>query len=161
MAVENLTATRRGTNAPASHGLGATMKVLTATVEVTAAASATSTYAFFRIPSNARIHGSSRVWWDDLASTGSPTLDFGLYAVNNNITSDVDALNDGLDAATANATTGVSLVKDISNYGKRAWEYVSGQSTDPGGVLDLKVAILDADTNTGGTITAQILYSVD
>lgn len=160
MAVEALTATRRGTNATASHGLGATMKVMTATVEVTAAASATSTYTFFRIPSNARVHGTSRAWWDDLASTGSPTLDIGLFAVNSNVTSDADALNDGLDAATAN-TTGVSLVKDIANYGKRAWEYVSGQTTDPGGSLDLKVSILDADTNTGGTVTLQLHYSVD
>lgn len=161
MAVVNLSATQRRVNAVSSHGLGGVMKTMTATVEVGAADSATSTYTFFRIPSNARILGSSREWHDDLASTGSPTLDFGLFAVNGNVTSDADALNDGIDAASANITTGLSLVKDIANYGKRAWEFVSGVTSDPGGALDLKVSLLDADVNVGGTVTVELHYAVD
>ena len=112
-----------------------------------------------RIPSNARILFPSTVAFDDLASSGSPTLDVGLKAVNANITTDVDALNDGINCYTAASTANV--VKDIANYGKRAWEYVSGQTTDPGGLLDVIVSLLDADANTGGTITLTLYYSVD
>jgi len=161
MAVVNLTSTKRGLGKGAVHGLGGTMKVLTATVEVGSADSATSTYTFFRIPTDARILGSSREWHDDLASTGSPTLDIGLFAVNGNVTSDADALNDGIDAAAANATNGLALVKDIANYGKRAWEFVSGVTSDPGGFFDLKVSLLDADVNVGGTVTLELHYMED
>lgn len=161
MAVVNLTATKRGLSKAAVHGLGGTVRALTGTVEVGSADSATSTYAFFRIPSDIRILGASRAWWDDLASSGSPTLDIGLFAVNGNVTSDADALNDGLDAATANSTTGLAVIKDIANYGKRAWEFVNGQTTDPGGFLDVKVSLLDADVNVGGTVTVHLVYTQD
>lgn len=133
--------------------------VLDATVEVAAAANANSTYTFFRIPSRARIHGLSRVQFDDLASTGSPTLDFGLAAVESNVTTDVDALNDGVDVFTAAGSA--NLIKDVANNGKMAWEFVAGQSTDPGGFLDVIITILDAAANTGGTISATLVYSVD
>ena len=131
----------------------------TATREVTAAANANSQYVMMRIPSNLRIMGASRVLFDDLASTGSPTLDIGLKAVAGNVTSDVDAINDGIDCFTAAGSA--SLVKDIANYGKQAWEYVAGQTVDPGGALDLTVTILDAATNTGGTITVELFGYLD
>lgn len=133
--------------------------ILDSTVEVAAAASAGTVYTMFRIPSRARISGASIMSWDDLASTGAPTLDIGFKAVDGNITTDPDALNDGLDAATA--TTAARVVKDIANYGKFAWEHVSGQTSDPGGFLDVTVSILDAATNTGGTITMVLAYNVD
>jgi hypothetical protein len=159
MAVENLIAVGATPADPRlSHGMGGDVKSFTRTIEVSAAASATSTYTFGYVPSNARILGISRVSWDDLASSGSPTLDLGLYPVDGNITADVDALNDGLDLATA--TTGAALIKDIANYGKRAWQFVSGQTSDPKGQLLLKGAILDADTNTGGTITVEVFFLV-
>lgn len=129
------------------------------TREVTAAASAASEYVMFRIPSNLRIMGASKIYFDDLASTGSPTLDIGLKAVASNITSDADALNDGIDCATA--ASSASIVKDIANYGKFAWQFVNGQTTDPGGSLDLTVSILDAAANTGGTITVELFGYVD
>jgi hypothetical protein len=130
-----------------------------ATVEATAAASAASIYTMFRIPATARIMGASLVSFDDLASTGSPTLDFGLKAVDGNITTDDDALNDGVDCATAAGTA--KLIKDHANYGKMAWEYVNGQTTNPGGFLDVIITIKDADVNTGGTITAELYISTD
>ncbi len=132
---------------------------MTSTREVAAAANANSQYTMIRIPSNARIHGLSRLSFDDLASSGSPTLDIGLKAVDGNVTTDVDALNDGIDCAAAAGTANV--IKDIANYGKYAWEHVSGVSTDPGGMLDVIVTILDAATNTGGTITLELFYSMD
>lgn len=132
--------------------------VLDATVEAAAAAAAGTEYRMFRIPSDARIHGLSEVAFDDLASTGSPTIDFGLKAVDGNITTDDDALNDGVDVATAAGTA--RLIKDHANYGKMAWE-LAGAATDPGGFLDVIITIKDAAVNTGGTISATIFYSVD
>jgi len=56
--------------------------IIDATVEAAAAATAGTTYYLPPLPTNARIHGSSRLWIDDLASTGSPTLDIGIYPVD-------------------------------------------------------------------------------
>lgn len=160
MAVENLSGTIRGVDATYGVGEGGTLKSKTVTVEVSANASDTSTYfqGKLRIPSTARIAGISKIYLDDLASSGSPTLDAGLFAVNGNITSDDDALNDGIDAASAGS---VSLIKDISNYGKKAYEFVSGQTSDPQGELDVVLTIKDADTNTGGTVTMELFYTID
>jgi len=126
------------------------------TVEVAAAASADSVYTFLRLPTNARIHGLSRVAFDDLASSGSPTLDFGFAAVSGNFTTDPDALNDGIDVATAASTA--NLIKDIANYGKLVWE-IMGLSSDPGGFADLIGSLKDAAANTGGTVTLTAVYS--
>ena len=161
MAVVAINATRRGLAKGGVHGLSGAMRCVTATVEIGSTDTNASAYTFFRIPSDARILGTSREWHDDLASTGAPTLDIGLFAVNGNVTSDDDALNDGLDAASANATAGISLVKDIANYGKRAWEFVSGVTADPGGFLDVKVTLQDAAVNVGGTVTLELHYMED
>ena len=161
MAVENLSGTIRGVDATYGVGEGGTLKSKTVTVEISAAASTTSTYfqGKLRIPSIARLSGLGKVHFDDLASSGSPTLDVGLFAVNSNITSDDDALNDGIDCASAAGSA--SIIKDISNYGKRAYEFVSGQTSDPQGELDFVVTIKDAATNTGGTLTVELFYTID
>jgi len=39
--------------------------------------------------------------------------------------------------------------------------YVSGQTTDPGGFLDVIVTTKDAACNDGGTLTMTLVYSVD
>jgi hypothetical protein len=128
------------------------------TVSVAAAASAASVYTMYRLPTNARIHGWSRVAFDDLASTGSPTIDFGFKAVDENFTTNDAALNDGVDVATAAGTA--NLIKDHANYGKTVWE-ILGESSDPGGFADLTITIKDAATNTGGDVTLSLMYSVD
>jgi len=137
---------------------GGRVRVWTETVEVGAADSATSTYTLARIPSNARILGSSKLYWDDLASAGSPTLDIGVFVVRTgDFTSDADALNDGLDAATV-MNTGTNVIKDKANYGKMVWEFINGQTTDPNCDVYIKVSLLDADVNVGGTMTLELLY---
>src|SRR5690606_6871592 len=88
---------------------GYTAIVIDSTVEAAAAASAGSVYTMMRIPTNARIHNLSEMSWDDLASSGSPTLDIGFSPVDGNFTLNATALNDGLDAATA--TTSAKVVK--------------------------------------------------
>jgi hypothetical protein len=137
------------------------LKLWTETVEVGAADSATSTYRMARLPSNARIHGLSRLHHDDLASSGSPTLDIGITNTpgRSDITADPDALNDGIDAAAANGAS-IAVVKDKVNYGKRLWEYVNGQTVDPKCLLDILVTLADADVNVGGTITLELVYSL-
>ena len=133
--------------------------IVDATVEVAAAATSGTEYRFFRLPMSARIHGISEVRWDDLASSGSPTLDVGFAPVNANFTKDLDALNDGLDVATAAGHS--RMIKDIANYGKQVWEFISGATAATTGFADLTISIQDAATNTGGTVTATIVYSID
>ena len=126
----------------------------TETVETAAADSATSTYLMARLPSNARILGASTLYWDDLATTGSPTLDIGVYPVRTgDITADVDALSNG--HAVSSAGTGAKVVQDKADYGKRLYEFVNGQTTDPKCDLDIKAVLADAALSSGGggTIT--------
>ncbi len=142
-------------------GDAANLKFLTATKSVTAR-TANNTMKMMSIPSNARIAGISRVHWDDLASTGSPKLDIGLAPVNdaaNLVTADPDALNDGLDLATAAGNAAV--IKDHANYGKQAWEHISGLTADPGGLLDVYVSFVNANTNTTGDVTLELAFTLD
>lgn len=134
------------------------VKNLCATIELAASASGT-TIDLGYIPSNARLMGVSRVYKDDLATSGSPTLDIGLIAVNSNITSDVDAINDGISLSAAAADE--RLIKDHANTGKFAWEFVSGQATDPGGSLLVRGVVKDAATTATGTITVDLYYTLD
>jgi hypothetical protein len=162
MAVENLTGTVRTTSKQhGSPGMGCDTKTLIVTVEVTAAASATSTYKIGRLPSNARITDLAKLYFDDLASSGAPTLDIGVVYKNSagaTVTDD-DAIKVDVDAATAVAA-GTVIIGDIANYGKRLWE-LAGISEDPVCNMDLLLTIKDADTNTGGTVTAAWHYFVD
>lgn len=135
-----------------------TVKNLAATIEL-AASSADDTITFGRIPSNARLVSASRINNDDLATTGSPTLDLGLFGVDSNITDDDDALNDGIGLNAAGAD--VQVIKDIANIGAPAWSLVSGQSSDPGGEFIVRGTIKDAATNQTGTVTIDLYYVVD
>lgn len=157
MADSSATQRRTTSDIAVGQGLGYSVKSLTATYNQ-AAASANDTITFGRIPTTARILGASEYANDDLASTGAPTLDIGLFAVDSNITDDDDALNDGIDLA--NAGSG-KVVKDHANYGKQAWELVNGQSTDPGGELIVRGTIKDAATNVTGDVTLEVLYVID
>ncbi len=157
MAIVNLLATGYSTGAPvATHGIADNVKHVGRTVEVGAADSNGSLYTMFRLPTNAMILGPSTLYRDDLASVGAPTLDIGAYPVDGNITASATTFNDGIDAATAGSG---GMVKDIANYGKRIWE-LHGLSADPGGFVDVKVALLDADVNVGGTVTLSCFYKL-
>lgn len=156
-----LATVRRAVNNIIDKGDAGNLRAMGArTIELAASASATVVDFKLRIPSNMRIDAASRLYHDDLATSGSPTLDIGLYAVDSNITSDDDALNDGIAvSAVMTASTqlgGVPVIKDFANAGKRAWEYVNGQTTDPGGFFDVKGVIRDAATNATGTITLDL-----
>lgn len=146
---------RRATNAVIGKGDGNTLRAPGArTIELTASASGTIVDFKLRLPTSARIDMLSKLYWDDLATSGSPTLDMGLYAVDSNVTSDADALNDGL--ALSAASTGSAVIKDAANAGKQLWEFVSGLTADPGGFLDVKGVVKDAATTATGTVTLDI-----
>ncbi len=157
--ITNLDAEPRTLADPGTNG--GMVRNITVSHEVTAGDSATSTYRICRLPSNARLLGTSTISLDDLASTGSPTIDIGVGNATNgsSITEDPDAINDGIDAATA--ATGTALIKTIDNYGQRVWEFVNGQSTDPKGDLEIYMSIVDADVNSGGTVVFSIDFTFD
>lgn len=140
------------------NGIAYNTKPLVSTVELAASASGT-TINFGKVPSNARVLGVSRIAADDLATVGSPTLDLGFAPVNGNITADPDALNDGL--AVSAALSATAVVKDIANYGKQAWEFVNGQTSDPGGAFEVTGTVKDAPTDAAGTVTLELLYVID
>jgi len=157
MAVENLVAVgATAADSRAAHGMGGDVKCFSRTVEISAAASDTSTYTLGYIPAQARILGLSHYSIDDCDTGTTCTIDFGLYAVDGNVTSDVDALNDGIVAGTA--ATRQPLIKDIANYGKKAWQFVSGATSATKGDLLLKAVLDDADVVAGGTLTVEVFY---
>jgi len=155
--METATVRRNATDTAVGNGIAGTIKTLPFTVELAASASGT-TIDFGKVPSSARLLHSSQLYWDDLATSGSPTLDVGVDDVNGNITADPDAINDGL--ALSSASTGSRLIKDHANAGKRVWE-IMGLTSDPGGEIMLQGVVKDAATNAAGTISGQVDYTVD
>jgi hypothetical protein len=109
------------------------------------------------MPSNARIHGDSLVSFDDLASSGAPTMDIGVGSVDANITSDPDALLAGVDVTSAGTA---ALISNHANYGKMLWE-LAGLAADPGGELDIYASFVDAVTNVTGDVTLEVEYTLD
>lgn len=156
------TATERRASAGVVPGNGPaySVKSLVSTVELAGSASGT-TIDFGNIPSNARIMGQSTIYWDDLATSGSPTLDLGIAAVDGNLANanDPDALSNGHDVATAAGSA--SVIGDIANIGLPAWDYVASETSDPGGVLQVYGSVKDAATNATGTVTLELYYVVD
>lgn len=152
-------ATIRRTNvAVAGKGEAANVKAFDITVSVPGSTAAASTFKVIRIPSNARISGLSEVAWGDLDNTNDMMLDFGFASVNSNITSDPDALSNGHDTSSAGTA---KLIANHANYGKQAWEFVNGQTTDPGGMLDLYFTVTDHASETTGDVTVSLFYTLD
>ncbi len=149
---------RKATGTASGKGEGANVKAHVSTIELAASASGT-TVKFGEIPSVARLLGIGRVYNDDLATSGSPTLDIGIGSVDSNITSDPDAINDGIDLSSA--TTTREVVKDAADVGKQAWELVSGQSADPKGLLAIYGTVKDAATTASGTVSLEFFYTLD
>ena len=158
-----LTATERRSSLlnATSHGGAYGVKTLVATMEVAAVTTIGRTIGFGRIPSNARISGLSRLYWDDLATGGSPTLDLGLGAVDGNLANadDADAFSAG--HALGTASTGAIAITAIADYGNEAWDFVASETSDPGGTLEVYGSLLDAVTTTAGTVTLELYYYID
>lgn len=160
MAANTATERRASNYLAAGKGDAYTKKVLCSTIELAAAASG-DTIDFGRIPSNARILPTSTIYNDDLATSGSPTLDIGLGAVDGNLANadDPDAIDNG--HALSSASTGASAMAEIANAGLPAWDFVASETSDPGGVLKVYGTVKDAATTATGTITLVLEYYVD
>ena len=161
MANTNATQRRDHNNIAAGKGDGATIKSLPCTVEL-AAASSGDTVTFGYIPSNARILPSSRLYVDDCATSGSPTLDVGIGAVNGNLANsdDPDAIGNGHALATA-ANDIMVFNADIASHALPAWDLVASETSDPGGILKVYGTVKDASTTQTGTITLDLQYVID
>lgn len=161
----DLTYSKRATERRNSTGLSPgkgdshSVKVLVSSTIELAAGAANRTIFLGRIPTTARILPQGFIYNDDLATTGSPTLDIGLASVDANVTSDADAIANGI--ALSSATTTTTVITDPANVGKQAWQFVSGVSTDPGGELDVYASVVDASTTQTGTITVELLGYFD
>lgn len=149
---------RRGSDTTLGKGEAGNVKAVCGTIELAASSSADTIY-MGRVPSNARFLPVCLIHNDDLATTGSPTLDIGLASVDSNVTSDPDAINNGI--ALSSATNTTILHADTTNAGLPAWDLVNGQSTDPGGELDIYGTVKDAATTATGTLTWNIFYTLD
>ena len=143
-----------------SHGGAYSVKNLTSSIELAAQATFPHTITFGYIPSNARLLGSSRLYWDDLA-TATTTFDLGLGAVDGNLAQadDPDALCADQDV-TAAATDQLAITA-FANYGLPAWDFVTSEASDPGGMLKVYGTVNDALTTGPGTITLELNYVVD
>ena len=143
-----------------SHGGAYTVKNLTATIELAAQATFPHTITFGYIPSNARLMGSSMLYWDDLA-TATTTFDLGLGAVDGNLVNadDPNCLSDGNDVTSA--STGSVAITAFADYGNEAWDFVASETSDPGGNLRVYGTVADALTTGTGTITLSLDYVVD
>jgi len=134
-------------------------KYLVATKSVTARTE-DDTMKVITLPSNARLAGTSKLSWDDLASAESPTMDAGLAPASdyaNDYTADPDALSAGHDVTSAG--TGL-MIADHANYGKPLWELM-GETEDPGILIDIYLSFVDAATNVTGDVTAEVSYYFD
>lgn len=163
MAIVNLTATKRSNMSSVTGAQQAAqpgMNLYESTVEVGSADSATSTYHMARLPSNARLSALSRMMHDDLATAGAPTIDIGTANnADSSVADDPDAINNGIDVA-AGAGAQVPLFAEIADAGQYLWE-LAGNTSDPGGFIDIMFNLVDADVNAGGTMTASIIYVVE
>ena len=133
------------------------------TVEVGAADTASSTYLLARLPSNAVPLPSSTLYWDDLTTTGSPTVDVGVFNMtgNSQITDDPDALSNGHDVTSAGSGAALAAGANISNFGLPLWDFVASLTADPKVDLDIKAKLVDAAVAGGGTMTLVMYYTLD
>lgn len=153
------TVRRAAYDAVVGKGDAANLKIVTATRSLASPAQ-NSTHKFLRFDSNTRLHALSRVFWGDLSSAASPTIDVGLASVNNNFGAAVPtALTQDLVGSTA-TPAGAGLLLDPANSGKMLWE-LAGLSSDPGGQIDIYVTIMDAAGNLTASITIDAVVSLD
>lgn len=130
-----------------------------ATVEIAPAASIGSIYTMVRVPVQARISGLSMIYFDDLAGAGAPVLNIGIKPYGTTaFAQQLTALNDGI--AVSAAAGSAKVVKLIENHGKMIWEF-AGLTADPLGWADIVVSIATAASDTGGTLSMSLLYTVD
>jgi hypothetical protein len=131
------------------------------TVEVGAADTASSTYLMARLPSNCRILPASTLYWDDLTTTGSPTVDVGVFNMSgkSDFTDDPDALSNGHDVTSAGSGALITQGASIADYGQPLWDHIASVTSDPKTDVDIKLKLVDAAVVGGGTMSLAIYYT--
>ena len=162
MAIVNLTAVKRSNlsvmvsnQVKASFGLN----LLDWTIETGSADSDTSTYLIAHLPSNCRISGLSWLGWDDLSGATAVVGEIGTFNFADGTSDDVLSMNTGLDFATKTATAPMLL--DPADNGLYLWEIGTSPSSDPGGFIDIKITLDDADIDAAGTISGTVVYRME
>lgn len=113
---------------------------------------------FARIPTNARINGTTRIYNDALGA--AVTLSLGLKAVSGNFTSSTTALTTAFAVATANVIGTLPLTDHVS-VGQFVWQFL-GLTADPGGFADVCGYIAGATTAASiQDVTLTLAYTVE
>ena len=155
--ITNRDATPSVKNNPAIDG--GVVRGACATVEVTTGDSSTSKYILCQLPSNARVK-SLKIFSDDLGT--ATAADFGLYRNSADGGSVVDAdffkAAQSLNAGALNGTeiANAATPTNADDVEKMVWQQL-GLSSDPCVVYDV-VATLTADSDTGGTLSIDLMY---
>lgn len=151
MAIVNLTATKRPNRSFPSMSIAGIVAEQFATITTNADDSDTSTYTMFTgVPIEGRLWHGSEVANDDLATSGSPDLDLGIFPEQAQFTGSSDALVGGLNAAAAGVH---AMLADHKEWGKPLYEYLSLTET-PGGTCSIVITIDTANINQAGDISA-------
>ena len=155
MAVVSFPLSRAQALAP-DFGEAGTVKNAGRSITTNADDSINSTYDFCKIPVDAILLPSSRIHTDDLASSGSPSFDFGFFG--DQITDDDDALRANVGVSSAN--TDLYAISDKSNWYKKVWE-ILGLSSSPGGTITVRGTLKAAAINTAGEVCVDLYYKLD
>jgi len=119
-----------------------------------------------RIPSNLRV-SQLIIYNDDLDSNGTPALavDVGLYRSDTGAVLDADGFASAITTLQSANTAGVNIAfeaQDIASLGKKAWEFCSGVTSDPGVPLDIALTVTtQAATAAAGTLSLLVRGSSD
>lgn len=131
------------------------------TLETSAADSGTSTYLVARLPSNARIFGSSKIAHDALGST-TTAMYVGVYNTSSAVSHISDSASTIHNAIVTSTAGTKNLILDPANFGKQLWQFATGSTSDPKCQLDIKLALDAVHLSSGaGTVTVEIDYAVD
>ena len=137
---------------------GGSIRSAAEVIEWTTGMTSGSTYRYFRIPSNARVH-SLNIFSDAFTTTGA--ADIGLYTVDGGAVVDADLFASAqLLTSALNGTdvTHESASNPIDNADEMIWQRL-GLSSDPN--LEYDVTMTSTATNgSAGTVALKMLYVV-
>jgi len=163
MAIEHKLSTGNDRNTISGIGMEQDMKTEYRVANISAIAETGSTYTFGRLPSYARLCFSSR--YGNSGSQGANGFKCGVFGVDGNIIDDDDAIF----TVTSALQTAADIIRTSeanvgADRGKPIWQFVNGQTEDPGGFLDIKITLTGNNGQQMGqaqTIGLCLIYDID
>lgn len=130
------------------------------TCAVNAAGASTSTLDFnLRVPTDARVLPTSKVYNDVLGTTTSTiNINLGYKGVNGNTPDALTAFNTNILMGAASPAYGNAVLSAKSKYGQKIWE-IAGLASDPGGFVDIVGTIKGAATTSTGLVTLDARFA--